>query len=141
MENDKVLKLIVGIVSIFIIILSIDIIFNIFNKTKESKDSNKIPDNYIAIFNGESGEITHQTYIYKINKNKENYKFKYINTINTTEHWGSSNWKIKIIKEGKIKSTDEVFEVAKNNNAYSYVTIPNSDEKYIIEEYKKELIK
>ncbi len=42
----------------------------------------------------------------------------------------------KVTKKGSVQWTDDVFKVAKENNAYSYVTLPNSDKIYTIEEYQ-----
>ena len=85
--------------------------------------NNKIPDDYIAVFYGDSSEITYSTYIYKIKNETENYGFKYINTINTTKSRGNLKVKVSITGKGDIGWTDEVFTVAKNNNAYSYVKL------------------
>lgn len=82
--------------------------------------SDKILENYIAVFNEGSGEITYQTYIYKLNNGHANYGFEYINTTNTTTSWGSTDWN-KITSKGTVNCTDNVFTIAKNNNAYSYV--------------------
>ena len=62
--------------------------------------------------------------------------FKYINTTCTTKSWGSSEYNENITAKGKITFTDGVFEVAEDNNAYSYVTIPDSDKIYSIEEFQ-----
>lgn len=98
-------------------------------------NSDEIPEGYIAVFHGGSGEQTYETYIYKINNEQENYGFEYINTTSTTTYWGSGKQNIKITKRGSVDWTDKVFVVAKENNAYSFVTLPNSDKIYTIEEY------
>ena len=99
------------------------------------KNKNEIPDNYLAIFNGEAGEITYSTYIYKIDNGQANYGFTYINTTNHTKSWGSSEILSTVTKRGKIGFTDEVFKIAKENNAYSYVKIKNDDKIYSIDEF------
>ena len=81
----------------------------------------EVPDGYIAVFNGGAGEITYSTYVYKIDNGQANYGFKYVNTINTTESWGSPNWNIKVVKTGTVDWTDDVFKVAEEHGAYSYV--------------------
>jgi hypothetical protein len=48
-------------------------------------------------------------------------KYKY-NETSTTTFWGSSQWNTKITRRGSVQWTDNVFEVAKENNAYSFVT-------------------
>ena len=97
--------------------------------------NNKIPDGYIAVFHGGSGEIIFETYVYKNNDRQTNSGFDYINTTSTTTYWGSGEWKTRITDRGHVQWSDAVFEVAKVNNAYSYVTLPNSDKTYTIEEY------
>ena len=101
-----------------------------------SKESDVIPDDYIAVFHGGSGEKTYSTYIYKIDNDHPSYGFKYINTTNTTTSWGSNKWDIKKTGEGTIMWTDDVFTVAEKNNAYSYVTLPNDKKTYTIEEFQ-----
>ena len=119
---------------IFTILIIIALVFGsiiYINKTT----NNKIPDGYIAIFHGGAGEITYETYIYKKDNGHANSGFDYINVTNTTVSWGSSEWNSKITKRGSVQWTDDVFEVAKENGAYSYVTLPNSDKTYTIEQY------
>lgn len=101
-----------------------------------SPESEKISEDYIAVFNGGSGEITYSTYIYKIDNG-----FKYINTSNTTTSWGSSDWDTKITSSGKVSKADDVFTIAEKNNAYSYVKLPNEDKVYSIDEFKSMFLK
>ena len=117
---------------LIIIVLAVGSIIYI-NKNKTTND--RIPDGYIAIFHGGAGEITYETYIYKKDNGHANSGFDYINVTNTTVSWGSSEWNSKITKRGSVQWTDNVFEVAKENGAYSYVTLPNSDKTYTIEQY------
>lgn len=118
-----------------IIIVAISIIVVLFFIVKP-KD-NSIPEDYIAVFNGGAGEITHSTYIYKIDNDHDNMGFKYINTVNTTTSWGSPDWEIEVVKTGEVTWTDDVFKVAKDHGAYSYVKVPNDDKTYSIEEFQK----
>lgn len=99
------------------------------------ENNSKIPDDYIAVFHGGSGEITYETYIYKINNGHENYGFKYINVTSTTKSYGSHKWEHKITKRGSFDWTDGAFIIAKENNAYSYVTKQNSNKHLTIEEF------
>lgn len=108
-----------------------------YNCLIDIESNDEIPNNYIAIFHGGSGEIVYETYIYKINNGEANYGFNYINVTKTTTSYGSSEWNTKITKHGSVAWTDNVFGVAKENNAYSYVTLPNSDKIYSIEEYQQ----
>ena len=125
-------KIIIWIGVILVIVaLIIGSIIYINNK----QNNFKIPDGYISVFHGGEGEETYETYIYKNDNGHDNYGFDYINVTNTTVSWGSSEWNSKITKRGSVQWTDEVFEVAKENNAYSYVTLPNSEEIYTIEQY------
>lgn len=99
------------------------------------KNNNEIPEGYIAVFNGGAGEIVYSTYVYKIDNGHANYGFKYINTVSTTVSWGSTEWNEEIVGRGKVDWTDDVFTVAKKNDAYDYVRIPNSTRTYTIEEF------
>ena len=42
---------------------------------------------------------------------------------------------MKVTGRGKVSWTDDVFKVAKENNAYSFVRLPNDDKMYTIEEF------
>ncbi len=133
MKNKKFFVFIViAVITIFIV----SCIMVIINK-KSKGDSDEIPNGYIAVFHGGVGEITYETYIYKINNDKANSGFDYINVTNTTKHGGSTEWITKITKRGSVQWTDDVFEIAKENGAYTYVTLPNSDKIYTIEEYQR----
>jgi len=127
MKNKIIIMGIVLVLAIIILILSIWTL----NK------SNNIPNDYIAVFHGGAGEVTYSTYIYKIDNGKANYGFKYINTTNATKSWGSTEWEVRITKKGQFDWTDGAFIVAKENNAYDYVKIPNSEKIYSIEEFQK----
>ena len=128
MKNRKVFWFVVILIIVIFIVSYIIVTIN-------QNNNDKIPDDYIAVFHGGSGEITYETYIYKINNEYANSGFDYINVTKTTTCWGSTEWNTKITKRGSVQWTDNVFEVAKENNAYSYVTLPDSDKIYTIEEY------
>lgn len=98
--------------------------------------SDEIPSDYIAVFHGGSGEITYETYIYKVDNGHPNSEFKYINVTSTTESFGSTNWTHKITGRGEFMWTDGAFAVAYEHGAYSYVTLPNNSKRYTIEEYQ-----
>ena len=121
---------------VLIIIMVIVIIGVIITISYNLCFKNYIPDNYIAVFHGGSGEQTYSTYIYKINNNQANSGFKYINTTNNTTYWGSSKRDIKVTSKGTVQWTDDVFTIAKKNNAYSYVNLPNDKKSYTIEEFQ-----
>ena len=129
MKNKKLFCIFAILIIIALVIGSIIYI----NKNKTNND--EIPNGYIAIFHGGAGEITYETYIYKKENGHDNSGFDYINVTNTTVSWGSSEWNSKITKRGSVQWTDDVFEVAKDNGAYSYVTLPNSNKRYTIEQY------
>ena len=143
LSNSKIFNNIIKIISILlaaliIILILIQLYSAIMYKKEPSND--KIPENYIAVFNGGSGEMTYSTYIYKIDNNQANYGFKYINTINTTSSWGSSEWNKEIVKEGYFNFTDGAFITAEKHGAYDYVKIPNSDKIYTIEEFQDKFL-
>ena len=136
MKNKKIF-LIIAILVIFALVIGC-IIFMSKNKSNDNKE---IPNGYISVFHGGSGEITYETYIYKQKNGHDNYGFDYINVTNTTKSWGSTEWDSRITKRGSVKWTDEVFKVAKENGAYSYVTLPKSSKTYTIEEYQSMFLK
>jgi hypothetical protein len=127
MNNKKVTIICLVLAAIILIIICAS------KFVSRESTSNIIPSGYICVFNGGSGEVTYSTYIYKNKKYSDNYGFDYINTTNTTKSWGSSEWNQKITSRGTAGWTDEVFEVARKNNAYSYVI--ENGKKYSIEEY------
>lgn len=128
--KNKVIFLIVGIIVICSIIITSILI-------ESNKNSDEIPGGYIAVFHGGGGEQTYETYIYKQNNHQKNYGFDYINVTSTTVYWGSTNLKRIITNKGSVQWTDDVFDVAKKNNAYSFVTLPNSNDTYTIEEFQE----
>ena len=130
--NKKILWIVI-IPLICIIIISA--IFILINNNNNNNNNDKIPDGYIAVFHGGAGEIIYETYIYKKDNGHDNYGFDYINVTSTTESWGSSKWNSEITKSGSVDWTDDVFTVAKENSAYSYVTLPNSDKTYTVEQF------
>ena len=133
--NNKKIKL------IFIVLLIVAVLSTVgFCLYLKHQNDSKIPNNYIAIFHGGVGEQTYETYIYKIDNGRVNMGFKYINVTSTTESWGSSKWKHKINDKGEFDWTDGAFIVAKKHGAYSYVTLPNDNKIYTIEEFQSMFI-
>ena len=127
---------------LFILIGSIIIIVAIlvFFIINVNTNNSTIPDGYIAVFHGGSGEIVFETYIYKEDNDHYNFGFKYINVTKITESYGSSKWKTRVTKKGYVQWTDDVFEIAKKHGAYSYVTEPNSTDTYSIEQFRQRFI-
>ena len=99
-------------------------------------DNNEIPNNYIAVFKGETAEVVNTTYIYEKKKGKKK-TYKYINTIGKSTGYDSAEWNEEIVKKGKVKKKKKVFEIAEKNNAYSYVKYIKDNKIYSIEEFKK----
>ena len=133
--NNKTIKL------IFLVLITV-IVFGVlgFCLFLRCQNNDDIPNDYIAIFHGGVGEQTYETYIYKIDNGHDNRGFKYVNVISTTEFWGSSSRKYKINDKGEFDWTDDAFIVAKKHGAYSYVTLPNDDKIYTIEEFQSMFI-
>ena len=130
------MKKLIIVISVIVVLCLMGLgLYYFLGRNSISISGNNIPDNYICVFHGGVGEVTYSTYIYKIDNGQANRGFSYINTTNTTKSYGSSEWNIKVTSRGKVEWTDNVFGVAKKNNAYSYVTVPNSDKTYTIEEY------
>lgn len=136
MSNKRIIKTFIGVTVVFIAVVLLFLSF----RYEEVYYTNGIPEDYIAVFHGGSGEITYSTYIYKIDNNQANYGFEYINTTNTTKSWGSSEWNVKVTDKGEFSWTDEAFTIAKENYAYSYVKIPGDKKAYSIEEFQKMFI-
>lgn len=132
MKNKKNFWLIMILINALIVSC---ILVAINKNIKDNKNNDKVPDGYIAVFHSDSGEITYETYIYKINNEQANSGFDYVNVTNTTSYWGSGEFNTKITKRGSVQWADNIFEVARENNAYSYVTLPNTTKIYTIEEY------
>lgn len=130
----------VAIITIIILVILVNIVVFITLKSESFKENN-IPENYVAVFHGGSGEQTYETYIYKIENGKNNYGFEYINTTTTTIRYGSTISESKITKKGSFDWTDEAFKIAEDNFAYSHVSVPGDDNIYTIEEFKKIFIK
>jgi len=126
---------------LILIIVGVLLLFTIGIHTLLSiKENNEIPNDYIAVFHGGVGEITYETYIYKIDNDTPNMGFKYVNVTSTTTSYGSSKWNHRVTKRGSVGFTDEVFIVAEKNHAYSFVTVPKSNETYTIEEFRAKFI-
>ena len=134
MKNKKT---IIPLIILGMVIIILGVVISLININNKKND---IPDGYIAVFHGGVGEITYETYIYKINNGHGNLGFDYINVTSTTKSWGSSEWNSKVTKRGSVDWTDDVFIIAKENNAYSYVTVPDSDVIYTIEEFMDKFI-
>lgn len=128
MHNKKV-----KLMFLILVIVLFGVLITFFLK---SQNNNYIPNDYIAIFHGGVGEQTHETYLYIISNEDTDKKFKYINVTSTTESWGSAQWIQKIDNKGKAESLDEIFKIAKKHGSYSYVTLPNDNTLYTIEEFK-----
>ena len=127
------------IMTILVIILSTVIMIVLANKYNSIE--NTIPDGYIAVFRGETGEIVHTTYLYKkqeIKKKKKTnkYTYTYINTVSTLSGYDSVNWEERVIKKDKLKKKTDIFKKAKKNSANSYVKYIENDQVYTFEDFK-----
>ena len=125
-----------------IIVLSI-ILFVLFILNITLYKTNKydhVKDGYIAVFYGGSGEVTYSTYIYKIDNGKANMGFEYINTINSTKSWGSSDWNSEVVSSGEFDFTDGAFIIAKKHGAYDYVIDSYTNQRFTIDEFQDRFI-
>ena len=126
----------------FIILITIVILISIigmFFLISKNESSNEIPNDYIIIFKGENGQIVNTTYIYeKIEKKKKKIikTYKYINTTSTYNGYDSSSWTEEVTKKGTLKKKNEIFIIAQENNANSYVKYLPEDQIYTIEDFK-----
>lgn len=127
MKKNAVIILIIGLILAQVAIIAYSYI---------NDDKAVVKDDYIAVFKSESGESVNATYLYVTKKKNKKKKYTYINTKSTYSGYDSTNWTEKITKTGTLKKRKKIFEIAKKNNAYSYVRY--EDEKiYSIEEFKK----
>ena len=126
----------------FIILITIVILISIigmFFLISKNESSNEIPNDYIIVFKGENGQIVNTTYIYeKTEKKKKKIikTYKYINTISTYNGYDSSSWTEKVTKKGTLKKKNEIFKIAQENNANSYVKYLPENQIYTIEDFK-----
>lgn len=118
---------------IFIVLVVIIEVGMIFFSYRVDID-NTIPNDYIVVFKGETGETVHSTYLYKTGTGKK-VKYKYINTTTTLNEYNSTDFNEKIIKKGNLKKRKEIFKIAKKNGANSYVKYIKNDKIYTIEEF------
>lgn len=94
-----------------------------------------IKSGYIAVFHGKDDDIIHETYIYKMDNGASNYGFEYISFERRKDDYSKP---FTVTGQGNVMWTDDVFTVAKKNNAYEYVTVTNNygmDTAYTIEEF------
>lgn len=103
---------------------------------EQSSKSFIIPDGYIATFHSNLDDMSKETYIYKINNGAANYGFKYINVVRSSFNIYHTE-QVTLTGQGEVMWTDDVFTIAEENNAYDYVTIPNDDKIYTIEEFMR----
>lgn len=144
MKNKKILLIVIFFIVGFVIgflafkyknedSINSNIQDNMNSNTDDNINSDKeynLTDDYIAIFQGGSGERIYKTYVFKDNK------YYYINVTSTTESWGSTKWNDVITSKGSANNMDEIFKIAEENNAFSYVMLPDNDGPYSIETYK-----
>lgn len=144
MKNKKILLIVIFFIVGFVIgflafkyknedSINSNIQDNINSNTDDNVNSDKeynLTDDYIAIFQGGSGERIYKTYVFKDDK------YYYINVTSTTESWGSTKWNDVITKKGSAESLDEIFRIAEENYSNSFVFLPSDEKPYSIEEYK-----
>ena len=118
--NKSLWKLIVFLILSAILIGIVILIIN--------DNNNRIPTNYIAVFNGTSEGENYSTYIYKLDNKSDEYGYSFINITGTSK-------KYKITSKGETSWKDQLFEVAKSNNAYTSVKYEGRD--YTIEDFAK----
>ena len=127
MKKNAVIILLIGLILAQIAIIAYSYI---------NDDKAVVKDDYIAVFKSESGESVNATYLYVTKKKNKKKKYTYINTKSTYSGYDSTNWTEKITKTGTLKKRKKIFEIAKKNNAYSYVRYEDG-KIYSIEEFKK----
>lgn len=141
--KNKTIMIVVLVLAILLIIGLITIAIVKLNNNDNVIDLNNLysEDKLIAVFHGGVGEETYETYIYKIDNGHDNSGFAYKNTRSHTTSWGSGDWKSEVLKKGTVQWTDDIFNIAEKNHAYSYVTIPNESRTYTIEDFMAMFLK
>ncbi len=117
---------------IFLVCLLMIVEIGIIGYQYSQDQKTDIPTDYVAIFKGENSDTVHTTYLYKTKKGK----YKYINTVSTTNSYDSVGWQEEIIKKGKVKKKKDIFKIAEKNDANSYVKYIEEDKIYRVEEFK-----
>ena len=125
---------------IFIIVIVGLLSVGLFLFLTNRKVSQDIPEDYIALFHGDPGEITYETYIYKDDSNDSTTGFEYINVKVTTALSGDNQKHYEVIERGTIYWQSEIYGVAQKNNAYTYVTRPNDDAQYTIDQFENQFL-
>ena len=105
-------------------------------KSQSTEEGNTQNSKLVATFHGGSSEKTYETEIYKDDNGHANMGFTYINYECSTKRWGSSEIVRTVTGRGAFTWTDGAFEIARKNNAYSYVTVPDSSRTYSIEDFQ-----
>jgi hypothetical protein len=120
-----------------VLIVIIQVIFVVYSYNQDNDI--ELSNDYVAVFKGESGERVNSTYVFVKKKGrgkKKKYTYKYINTVSTMEGYDSTIWNEKITKKGTLKKKKKIYDIAKKNNAYSYVKYEDGNI-YSIGEFKK----
>lgn len=128
-KNKK--YLLFGVIFISLLVICFIAFVALIGFGKSSKAD--VPSGYIAVFHGRVGSEIRETYIYKQDNGHDNYGFDYINVTNKKEN---AEQKSIITDRGSVDWTDNVFGIAEDNNAYSYVTLPDSNKKYTISQFR-----
>ena len=102
----------------------------IFETAPAQSDISEVEDGWIAKFNGGSGEITFQTYVYK-----EENGYRYINTTSTTVSYGSPQWTERVTDSGTVSTKEEIVQIAKDSGSEQYVKFPDDTEAYKISDF------
>lgn len=109
----------------------LDVTLNLVSETSADEDTDiLLQGGYFAVLHGGGGEITHQTYVFKSDEG-----YSYINTTSTTVSWGSPQWEEKVTDKGSAKTKEDIVEIAKENGADAFVTIPEDSATYKIKDF------
>lgn len=109
----------------------LNVTLNLVSETSADEDTDALlQGGYIAVLHGGGGEITHQTYVFKSDEG-----YSYINTTSTTVSWGSPQWEEKVTDKGSAKTKEDIVEIAKENGADAFVTIPEDSATYKIKDF------
>ena len=116
--------------TVLMIIIFYTCLVYIYNKDSAFKE------NYIAVFKGQSNNEIYSTYVYEKKKKNKKIQYKYINTKVQTNKFDDINYSETVLKKGTVKSKKKIFEIAKKNNADSYVLSTKNTKVYSILEFE-----
>ena len=104
---------------IIIVIISLFLVIGLLLININNKKNDMLNEDYYIKFIGGYGEAIYTTYIYW----DGGQDVEYIYSTSTTKSYGSSEWNEKTTKKGKFLFIQGMYDIAKENNSFSYAII------------------